>query len=537
MRLFVAALLTVATLGGSLLLGLAVAAPSPSRAALAAGVWALAAYPVLLRRGARFERLAAAAAQHGSALVLVAAYASGALAVLMWMVAPALLAAFCLDHRPRLLTATLASLAMELLGFAAAPPPPFDGLVALALFSILGLGGFAAGLALFQSRLVRQAEVGRAANEEPYRFLADFSTDMISRFAADGTRLYVSPAVRHILGYEPQELIGKPAWVTIDPRDHAAAKAAIRGLLSGGEDNVTVTVRGVHKRGTTVWLETTLRIVWDAPGGGMSYEVVGVARDVTRRRAMEEALAVAKEEAERANRAKSDFLAGMSHELRTPLNAIMGFGEIIECEMFGAIGHPKYVEYAGDIVRCGAHLLAIITDILDFAKADAGRLTLVEETVDLQEVIDASLAMLGERARTGGVDLRSAVAPGVGAVRGDARRLRQILVNLLSNSVKFTPSGGAVDLAARVRSDGWVVLSVRDTGIGIAPTDIPRVLEPFGQIDNVLRRPAEGTGLGLPLTKRFVEMHGGSFALESAPGAGTTVTVALPPERVLKHAA
>ena len=240
--------------------------------------------------------------------------------------------------------------------------------------------------------------------------------------------------------------------------------------------------------------------------------------------------------AEGALRAKTEFLANMSHELRTPLNAVIGFSEIISDEVLGPIGNTKYLEYARDLNASGKHLLELINDILDLTKISAERLDLADETVDVADLVGSSLRMVAHRAAAQSVTLHQIVAPEVNAVRGDERRLRQIVLNLVTNSVKFTPSGGSVAVRASIER-GCLVLEVRDTGVGISEEDLPLVLEPFGQVDNAFNRNGGGTGLGLPLTKKLVEMHGGRFTIESIKNQGTTVRVVLPPDRVVARAA
>jgi signal transduction histidine kinase len=248
-------------------------------------------------------------------------------------------------------------------------------------------------------------------------------------------------------------------------------------------------------------------------------------------------LYVAKVEAERANRLKSEFLANMSHELRTPLNAIIGFAELIKNESIGPVGRPQYRTYAGDICDSGQQLLALINDILDLAKVEAGHLTLREERLDLSELLRQCLRMVALRANNAQQKVELSIAPDLPLVMGDETRLRQIVLNLLSNAVKFTPAGGRITVSAQVASDGAMTLAVADSGIGIAEADLDRVLLPFVQVDGGLMRRHEGTGLGLPLTKRLVELHGGTLRLDSRVGAGTTATVILPAVRLMWEAA
>jgi signal transduction histidine kinase len=237
------------------------------------------------------------------------------------------------------------------------------------------------------------------------------------------------------------------------------------------------------------------------------------------------------DQAAASSRAKSQFLATMSHELRTPLNAVLGFAELLKLQLYGPLGDPRYLGYAGDIHASGGHLLAVINDVLDFAKIDAGRLTLVEDEVDIPELLDSVLPMIRGAATEAGLTLSEEHEPEL-RLRGDRRRLKQILLNLLSNAVKFTPSGGRVKVTAE-RAGRDIAISVTDTGIGIDPADMPRALQAFGQIDNRLARAYEGTGLGLPLCMQLMELHGGTLTLDSAIGRGTEVTIRFPAERVI----
>ncbi len=237
-------------------------------------------------------------------------------------------------------------------------------------------------------------------------------------------------------------------------------------------------------------------------------------------------------EADKANRAKSEFLANMSHELRTPLNAIIGFSDIIKKELLGAIGNARYAEYVNDINESGNHLLAIINDILDLAKAEAGKLTLQEDDIDLARCLDDALRMCRGRAVGAGVDLEFPDAEKSVYACVDERLMRQIVLNLLTNAIKFTRPGGLVSLTLDAAAEHGILIRIRDTGIGIAPEDIARIIRPFEQVETVLSRSHGGTGLGLPLTAKLTELHGGTLTIESEVGQGTVVTVALPSERM-----
>jgi signal transduction histidine kinase len=270
--------------------------------------------------------------------------------------------------------------------------------------------------------------------------------------------------------------------------------------------------------------------VFDAGGKFIGYR--GTGRDVTDQIAADVRLREAKAAAEAANRAKSEFLAGMSHELRTPLNAIIGFSELIAHQHCG--GDLKRMrDYAGDIHASGHHLLKVINEVLEVSRIEAGRLELHEEAVDLHATVEVCLKLVMLRAEEGGIGLDIALPPDLPALYADATRLKQILLNLLSNAVKFTPRGGRVSVAGHLAENGGLVLSVCDDGIGMSEDDIVVALQPFRQVDSSLARRFEGTGLGLPLAKAFVELHGGRLEMTSAPSKGTTVEVIFPPERVI----
>jgi len=249
--------------------------------------------------------------------------------------------------------------------------------------------------------------------------------------------------------------------------------------------------------------------------------------------AREEQLQAALVAAEDADRTRSNFLALMSHELRTPLNAIIGFSEVLAGELFGPHGVKRYGEYANDILGAGRHLLALINDILDLSKSESGQMELFSEPVEMKKLIEDCIRLVHSRAVDGKVELHTELADNLPAVRADALRLKQVVLNLTTNAVKFTLPGGSVTISAQLDPDDGMVLSIADTGIGMDPEMIPIALEPFRQISSPLARNVEGTGLGLSLAKSLTEGHGGTLAIDSAPGKGTTVWIRLPPERTI----
>lgn len=294
----------------------------------------------------------------------------------------------------------------------------------------------------------------------------------------------------------------------------AAHQASNDELVRQHQDGAWVLIRERHTSdGGTVVFET---------------DISAMKQQEEALRHSEQAERVAREQAENASRAKSSFLATMSHELRTPLNAVIGFSEIIETQLFGS-NPERYRDYGGLIRRSGHHLLAIINDILDIAKLQSGKTELHIEPTSIAGIIDETLRLVQNQAEAANLLLDHEIEGDLPMVRADATRLRQVLLNLLSNAIKFTPGGGRISITAH-GIDGGVRIDVSDTGIGIAATDIPRALEPFGQVSNAMTRTHEGTGLGLPLSKSLIELHGAHFGIASALGSGTTVSIIFPVE-------
>ncbi|MFM8678897.1 MAG: ATP-binding protein [Alphaproteobacteria bacterium] len=268
------------------------------------------------------------------------------------------------------------------------------------------------------------------------------------------------------------------------------------------------------------------------PDGG----TVAVGTDISEIKRREQLLETARRDAELASHSKSRFLASMSHELRTPLNAILGFSEIIRDQQFGRSAIERYADYAADIHRSGAHLLQLISDLLDTSKIEAGGYTLIEETVDPVAVVEDAAAMLRDRARNAGIRLRLHADKDVPMVRADARALRQVVINLLANALKFTAKGGRAEVQCGLDEQGWLAIAVGDTGAGIPEDMLPRLFQPFSQAHSHLVRSKEGAGLGLAISRGLVELHGGTIGIESIEGEGTVVTLRLPPERLVQCA-
>jgi cell cycle sensor histidine kinase DivJ len=369
----------------------------------------------------------------------------------------------------------------------------------------------------------RAADAAAAEGAAMYRFLADNAMDLITRHSSDGVIRYASPAAMALLGRAPEDITGLAPAQIVHPDDLPALQAALMESSYFGRAG-TAEVRLSRADGQYVWSEMRCRPA--AALLGQPADIVAVTRDITQAKAQAHALVEARDAALDASKAKSRFLANMSHELRTPLNAIIGFSEVMTREMFGSIG-PRYQEYSRLIHESGAHLLELINSVLDMSKIEAGKFELHEELFELEDMAESAVRFLRIPAERGGVALGLTVAPGARLVFADRRAVKQILVNLLSNGVKYTPPGGAVRVTATA-GPGGVEIAVADTGTGISAADLERLGKPFEQVENAETRAKEGTGLGLALVKSLAAMHGGDAHLASALGEGTTVTVRLP---------
>jgi PAS domain S-box-containing protein len=337
--------------------------------------------------------------------------------------------------------------------------------------------------------------------------------------------VFVNAAFTRITGYSAAEAIGRNCrFLQGRDTDKDGIERMRRAVATGRA--ITATVRNYRKDGRTFWNEINISPMRDETGRLIHF--VGILQDVTNRIRTEENLREAKNQAELANRAKSEFLAAMSHDLRTPLNAIIGFSEVMQLELFGPLGAAQYGSYAKDIHESGRHLLEIINDILDLSKIEAGRMELTPEPVDVGEIVEAATRLVSGRANTNGVALNLALTDGLPKLLVDRRAILRVLVNLLTNAVKFTPKGGSVTISATAIEPGGIAIEVADTGIGIAARDLKRVLEPFVQAEDAQSRSQQGTGLGLPIAKGLVEQSGGEFRLESELDRGTTVKLRLP---------
>lgn len=370
-------------------------------------------------------------------------------------------------------------------------------------------------------------ELALRRTSEQYQLIAEHAYDMFARHSPEGVLTFVSPAVRKVMGAEPEDVVGQNIIEMMHRDDQTDARQKLKALNTGA-DSVRISFRLPNPKGEFIWLESTVHPINDEHTGEM-IEAIAITRDISERKEYEQQLLDAREKAETANRTKSTFLANMSHELRTPLNAVIGFSEILKRKMYGPLGDEVYDEYADLIHESGTHLLDLINDILDMSKVEAGKMEVKPEPVDMVETIETCMRFVEAKseAKDQLMQLNVLTPQSDNSAYADIRATKQILINLLSNAVKFTGVGGSIRVDVQTLADG-VEVSVCDNGVGIDPADIPRLLRPFEQVADKSSQAEEGSGLGLALTKSFAELQGGTFHLESEKGQGTRAIVTLP---------
>ena len=394
------------------------------------------------------------------------------------------------------------------------------------------------------------------ADERRYRLLTENSMDLIMRFGMDGRISFASPSAMDVLGYGASDLVGHSISEIVAGDDRRNVQSALaQTSYFAGEAMLEFRIRGPE--GELIWVEMRCRpllldlkadadsavLRWASRQGdtgaalttetephadrpAAAFETVAIMRDITNRKRSEGALIDARDEAEANNRAKSRFLANMSHELRTPLNAIIGFSDMMMSEMFGPLGNPRYAEYVSHIKESGEHLRDVINDVLDMSKIEAGRFDLDLEQISMPLLIEDVLKTVSMAARQRKVILDVDLPPSLPRLTADRRAIKQVLLNLLSNAIKFTGEGGSVVIVARLEGPN-MILEVRDTGVGISPDELEHLGQPYQQAASAKSSAEVGTGLGLALVKAFVDLHRGSFEIESEEAVGTNVSITL----------
>jgi PAS domain S-box-containing protein len=400
-------------------------------------------------------------------------------------------------------------------------------------------------MAVENSRLHQQSldrAEALAESEDRYRRLTEGAKDMIYMKNAAGRFTYLNPRVEEVLGYRPEELLGQPAIALVVPKYHELVKESFAKALRGERTFDVFEVEVIRKDGSTVPLEIAASAMYDAEGGVIGRQEI--ARDLTERRRLEEEVRERKR-LEEISRFKSQFLASMSHELRTPLNSILGFSEVLRDRRFGPLTE-KQAKFVNHILVSGRHLLTLIEDVLDLTKIEAGKMKLNLAPLEIRLAVEEVCGIVQHQADLKQLTVMIDVGRDVGRCVADHQRVQQILLNLLSNAIKFTPPGGSITVAAR-RSSGshttgggagspdartardQVEISVQDTGAGIRPDDLPRLFREFEQLEAFPTRRHAGSGLGLALCKRLVELHGGNIRASSAgEGKGSVFTFTLP---------
>ncbi len=400
-----------------------------------------------------------------------------------------------------------------------------NGMLALGALVIAAGSARRAGLAEARAYELRQAEMDAAS----YRAFVDNAVEGIFRTTRDGKYLFANRALAQIYAYDsPEQLLSELTDISVDLYVDSGRRYEFQEIMRGEELVHNFNSRIRRRDGSVIWIAENARAVRDPDGLFLYYE--GTVEDITAGVEAQEATRLALKEAQEAARSKAAFLAAMSHELKTPLNAVIGFSELMLHEVFGRVEEPRYRSYLGDIHENGRRLLTMINENLDLTRVQGGLLTLDEGTVSLGEVVDDAWSSLSEN-NTKAPYLQREGAPNLPLLRADPKRVRQVLSHILSNAMKFTPPTGHVRVTTRLTASGGLSVVIADTGIGMEPERISTALEPFKQLDGRLSRRFEGVGLGLPLALALVRLHGGQLRVESAPGAGTTVSIDFPPER------
>jgi cell cycle sensor histidine kinase DivJ len=512
---------------------------------LEVGVFAWLVAPILiayfLSRTGRYESAHILSSLALTGLVAVVAWRTGGIGsfAAIWLVVVPLEAALSASRRVVALASTVALAAAGLLlvlsAYGMLPPASTEAVEhgALAALGIISAALYATGLALGAEQLARTSFWLLYAEEVRYRLLARNITDVITRHGRNGVVLFVSPAAEPLFGVPASDLAGHGLFDRVHVGDRPAYLTALAdAAVDGASHSVELRIRrggdAEARLGHFVWVEMRCRPLDKAaklPKCG-EHEVVAVLRDVSERKAQERAIEIARAESERANAAKSRFLATMSHELRTPLNAIIGFSDMLTNNSL-VLDPERKLEYAKVINDSGRHLLSVVNGILDMSKMETGNFEIAPEPFMPSQAIASCCDLLALKARDEGVELKTRIAVDLPEIMADRRAFNQILINLISNAIKFTPHGGCVTVSAH-RDGPNFAIAVEDTGVGIGEDDLPRLGEPFFQARASYDRRHDGSGLGLSIVKGLVELHDGNINIRSRLGEGTRVCVRLP---------
>jgi cell cycle sensor histidine kinase DivJ len=505
--------------------------------ALEVGVFTWLVAPILtaffLSRTGRYESAHVLSSLALIGLVTAVAWRTGGIAsfAAIWLVVVPLDAALSASRRVVALASIIALAAAALLLTVSATgllPPPVTSTTqygALAALGIISAALYAIGLALGVAQIARMGHWLLYAEEDRYRLLASHMTDVITRHGAHGAVRFVSPAAEQLFGVAPSTLTGHGLFDRVHVADRPAYLTALADAAAKGEDRaLEFRIQRGDDKARFLWVEMRCR-----PLSGLeaaSSEVIAVLRDVSERKTQERALEIARAESQRANAAKSRFLATMSHELRTPLNAIIGFSEMLGNESLMLEG-PRKLEYARLINESGRHLLSVVNGILDMSKMETGNFEIAPEPFAAAPAVASCCDLLALKAQEAGVEIKTRISRGLPEFVADRRAFNQILINLISNAVKFTPRAGKVTVDA-YRDGPMLVLTVEDTGVGIGEDDLPRLGEAFFQARSSYDRRHDGTGLGLSIVKGLVHLHDGDMSIKSRLGEGTRVMVRMP---------
>jgi cell cycle sensor histidine kinase DivJ len=461
-------------------------------------------------------------------LITLLAWRSGGIAsfAAIWLVLVPLEAALSASRRVVALAAlfALGATAALLIKGASAPAGDID-VQMLAALGVVSAALYGTGLALNAESLARTGLWLFYAEEDRYRLLARHMTDVISRHGKNGSVLFISPAAEALLGARPEELTGQGLFDRVHVADRPAYLSALAEAAAGETRSLEFRARSeAASAANFIWLEMRCRPL-DAVDGD-THEVVAVLREVSERKLQEQALDDARGATERANAGKSRFLATMSHELRTPLNAIIGFSDMLTQADLDLPAERRH-EYARLINDSGRHLLSVVNGILDMSKMESGNFEITPEPCAPGDVVTGCCELMTLKASQAGVELTAPLPDKLPDIVADRRALSQILINLVSNAIKFTDRGGRVTVSTAVEGSS-IAFAVEDTGVGVGEDDLPRLGEAFFQARASYDRRHDGTGLGLSIVKGLVRLHGGTTDIRSRLGVGTCVTVRLP---------